>query len=502
MEAAGTNLLQNGDFDAMAMYWRPTNHYVGGMWYEWWVDPNLPEFINGGSIHHNSCYPPPAPGKTCADEHNKSQGYIRWGGPYVAGVLQPVAVTACTYYRFQAYNRNDDTNYHAKIGIDPWGWQQPMKGPRPPDNCPPDGRSPCPDPSFGNISEIPSTIVWSPEFNQAAFTWGTQSVTTEALSPTITVWTYAAPEEGGSLSTYWDYMSLVQASPPNGKLIADGTLPAPDGSIGYVVTQTTALRATLNWKTSQPALTQVLYHYVGDANMPSPPPIETQVSNYESSTAIGSGLATDHQARLPNLRPMSLYDYVILARKLVGNNCQTSVLTGRFSTTDMLVPQGALPAPSSDITGLTILPFEHSAYVIWQSAKPSYAQVLYHYAGPITPTILPTQTQHVFLPIVFAATIQDSTLNYEFRTAPITTFTTLHIVQLTGLYTDSVYSAVAVSAWTEGDVDMVAVSSRAGFRTAYTPTQMNVPSLTQLAEQLQACLSGGKALDTCVEKVR
>ena len=128
--------------------------------------------------------------------------------------------------------------------------------------------------------------------------------------------------------------------------------------------------------------------------------------------------------------------------------------------------------------------------------------MLYHYAEPIAPTILPTLTQQVFLPIVAVASAQDSTLNYEFRTVPITTFTTLHIIQLTGLLTDSGYSVVAVSAWTEGDTDKVAVSSRADFRTAYTPTQASVPSLTQLAEQLQACLSGGKALDACVEKAK
>ena len=503
LNPTGANLLANGDFDQSSFYWRPTNHFVGGMWYEWWVGGEMPEFIDGGHPHHSQCYPVPTTG-SCESNYNHSQGYIRWGVPFVAGVYQPVPVVACTTYRFTAYNRNDDWYYHPKVGIDPTGWRPTELHGAPPDNCPPDSQTPCPNPSLDQNHPFPSTMIWSPEFEHTPLTWASQSITAEATAMTVTVWTYVAPDSnsGFSRSAYWDYTSLVQVPPANGKLIAEGTLPAADGSITNVTTQTTALRATLGWKTGQPALTQVLYHYVGDANMPSPPPIANVVSAYEFSTAIGYTPSTDHQARLPSLRPTSLYDYVILARKLVGNSCQTSVYTGRLSTTDMLVPQGALPAPSSDITGLTILPFEHSAYVIWQSAKPSYSQVLYHYAGPITPTILPTLTQQVFLPIAAVASTQDSTLNYEFRTVPITTFTTLHIIQLTGLQTDSVYSAVAVSAWTEGDADEVAVSSRADFRTAYTPTQASVPSRTQLAEQLQACLSGGKALDACVEKAK
>ncbi len=499
MQANDVNILPNGNLDQGAFYFRPTNHYVASQWFEWWVDPNLPEFIDGRS--HYICYPPPSAGRTCYDDKNKSQGYIRWGAPYIAGIYQPVQVTACAYYRFEAYNRNDGNYYNPKVGIDPTGWQLPIKGERPPNNCPPDGASICPDPSLSSVNDLPSTLVWSPPFDHAAYTWASQSVTAEALSNTITVWTYAAPDQAGSLSTYWDYMSLVQAPPPSGKLITGVTLPAPDGLITNVTTQTTALRATLNWKTGQPALSQVLYHYVGEANMPAPPPITTTVSAYESASDISYTPSTDHSMRLPNLRPMSLYDYVILARRLVGNNCQTSVYTGRLSTTDMLVPQGALPAPSSDIIGLTVLPFEHSAYVIWQSAESSYAQVLYHYAGPITPTIPPTMTQQVFLPIVSVASFQDSTSNYEFRTVPITTFTTLHIVQLTGLQPDSNYTAVAISAWTEGDLDQVAVSDRASFRTAYVPT-LAVEELSplRLAEQLQACLPT-KSLEVCVSQV-
>jgi hypothetical protein len=51
------NLLTNGDFDNpnYPFYWRPTNHFVGGMWYEWFA-VEIPEFIDGGIISHNVCY--------------------------------------------------------------------------------------------------------------------------------------------------------------------------------------------------------------------------------------------------------------------------------------------------------------------------------------------------------------------------------------------------------------------------------------------------------------
>ena len=125
----------------------------------------------------------------------------------------------------------------------------------------------------------------------------------------------------------------------------------------------------------------------------------TSVADFESFTLVDSAASTSHSARLANLRPTSIYDYAILARRVVGSACQTSVVTGRFSTTDVLVPAGALPAPSSDIVGPVIKPHDaQSVYVIWQSSQPSYAQVLYHHV--VTSTIDPTLTNRVYLPIV------------------------------------------------------------------------------------------------------
>lgn len=502
------NLLTNGDFDnpIYPFYWRPTNHFVGGMWYEWFA-VEIPEFIDGGITSHNVCYPEPPPGKLCVEnEHNSSQGYIRWGAPYVAGIYQPVTVTPCQYYKFEMYNRNDDPHYHPKVGIDPTG--QGLPAYIPPDgnglpvNCPPDGKSKCPNPGLKSPADLPPNIVWSPEFDHAAYTWASQSVIAEAVSTTVTVWTYAAPEAIGPLSTYWDYGSLIQVPSPSGMLIS-GTLPSPDGAITGVTTATTAFRANIAWQTNGPAVSQVLYHYVGDATMPSPPPIAGSAADYELHTPIDMAWSIAHSVRLPSLRPMSLYDYAILSRRLVGGACQTSVVTGRVSTTDILAPAGRLPAPSSDITGLTVLPFETSAYVIWQSAQPAYAQVLYHYMGPVTATIPLTATNHIYLPLITSTSDNNgSTYDYELKTAPTTGLDTLHIIKLSGLYTSSRYSLVGISAWSDGDQDKVAASNRTVFFTQNTPTMMAASAQPdQWIEQLQVCMVSEKDLTACIDKL-
>jgi len=406
-----------------------------------------------------------------------------------------------TFYRFEAYNRNDADNYHPKVGIDPTGWSLPvLPGSDPLMNCPPDGVSKCPKPTLNSPSDFPSTMVWSPEFDHPGMTWASQSVAAEAVSTTISVWTYVAPDEAGipSRSTYWDYASLVQVPAPSGRIISYGTFPAPDGAIQNVVSTTTAMRANLTWQTTLPAVTQVLYHYAGDATSTMLLPVPDASAGYEFSTTVDYASSTSHSVRLPNLRPQSAYDYAILSRRVVSQTCQTSVLTGRLLTSDALVPAGPLPTPGSDILGLTVLPFETSAYVIWQSAQPSYGQVLYHYTSPVTSTIYPTMTHQIYLPLIWATTLANgSASDYEFRT-PIDAPTTLHIVHLAGLQRDSLYAAVAISAWNENDEDKAAASYRQAFRTATTPTLV---SSDQLLEKLQACVARGNALNSCAEEL-
>jgi hypothetical protein len=509
----GPNLLTNPYFDVPGFYFRSPNSLVAASWFRWDVSrpdgPNpIPEFIDGGSPYHNECYPEPAPGQMCVDMQpkNRSQGYIKMGGPYIAGVWQPVQVAACLNYQFAGYVRTDSSGYRPKVGIDPTGWQMPARDNPNPDLdyvCPPTGHSLCPKEHFPYESDMPTSIVWSAPYAYDPPTppikWrGPVSITTEALSTTITVWTYAAPSEAGSQSTYWDYMSLYQV--PKQTLLPNGLIPAPDGTIQNVVSSTTAMRVTLSWQTTGPAVSQVLYHYAGNAASTVLPPVSNVASSYEFSTTITYDGNTTHSARLPNLRPQSAYDYAILSRKVISDSCQTSAVTGRFFTTDAMVPAGPLPAPDNNITNLTILPFETSAYVIWQSSEPSYGQVLYHYTGPVTPTIYPTMTNQIYLPLVSTGPSNGSTSDYEFRT-PIDSQSTLHIILLSGLQRDSGYLAVAISAWSSSDQDIVAASARQGFRTAITPTLAATTDPDQLIDKLQACVSGGKTLASCIAEL-
>lgn len=490
-EALAANLLTNGYMDS-GFYWRPTNHFVANGWYQWWYQSEIPEFIDGGHPYHNECYPPVA--GLCADAGNRSQGYIRMGPAVIAGVYQPVAVAACATYRFEAYNRNDDSTSRPKVGIEPTGWINPRPYyDAPPRNCPPDGNSVCHNPS---LESIPDSIVWSPEFPHAPYTWAGQSVTAEALSSTITVFTYVAAPPG-SISAYWDYASLVQVPPANGKLIADGALPAADGRITGVTTQTTSTRAELAWTTNQTAIDQVLFHYVGDADMASPPPIAGNVSDYEIATSISSTSVQNHRVKMSNLRPMSLYDFVLLSRQPVGSACQTSVYVGRLQTSDKLVPDGPLP-PSTGITGPIILPETGHAYVIWLSAQPSFGQVFY---TPLTVTA--PFSNVVYLPIInnSVATGNGATSDYQYRTPIDSTLTTLHVVTITAnLVPNTLYAAQAVSAWNEGDLDKAAASVRATFQTKPS-TILSTANATweQLVKRLEACLADGQALMTCAE---
>jgi hypothetical protein len=509
----GPNLLANPYFDTGGFYFRSPNSLVSFDWFRWDVTrpdgPNpIPEFIDGGSPYHNACYPPPPAGGLCKDmtPRNHSQGYIKYGGPYIAGVWQPVQVMPCLNYQFAGYVRTDAPGYRPKVGIDPTGWRVPPKDNPDPGldyDCPPTGSSLCPRDHFSYESDMPTSTVWSAPYpyDPPTPTWrGPLSITTEALSTTVTVWTYAAPDKAGSQSTYWDYMSLYQVPPPSGRIIGDGTFPASDGTIQNAISSTTAVRANLSWQTTGPALTQVLYHYAGSADSTTLPPVASVASSYEFSTTVDYDATTAHSARLPNLRPQSAYDYAILSRKLVGNSCQTSVLIGRFFTTDAMVPAGLLPAPDNNITGLTLLPFDTFAYVIWQSPQPSYGQVLYHLNGPATVTLYPTMTNAVYLPLVSTGLANGSASDYEFRT-PVDALSTLHIIQLTNLQHDSSYSAVAVSAWSSGDQDMAAASARQVFRTATTPNLAATTNPDQLIEKLQACVSGGKTLTSCTEEL-
>jgi hypothetical protein len=358
---AATNLLANGNMDDLNIpfYWRPPNHFVAGMWYEWFWTGAIPEFLDGGIKYHNACYPPPPPGKICVDDmHNSSQGYIRWGAAYIAGIYQSVSAFPCALYQFEAYNFNDFAQAHPKVGIDPIGEVLPPyippDGDTLPLNCPPTGHSKCPNPGIESLSELPPRMVWSPELEHAG--WAAISVTTEALSTTISVWTYVAPDPVGApaRSTYWDYASLVQVSPQT--LSPDGRFPAPDGKISGLTVTPSATTAQIRWTTGQPAFSQVFYRLhppapscTGTACIICPPGTTCSIHTaYLPLIARGPGSVNDFTFKtvpttvpttnptvsLTGLEAGKAYDFVVMSRAFTSGACVSSVSsTGTFTTT-------------------------------------------------------------------------------------------------------------------------------------------------------------------------
>ncbi len=340
--ADSSNLLTNGDMDQLPFYPRPTNHYVAGQWLQWWGDYRaIPEYVDGGERGRQQCYPIPADGRchgsTIGAPNNSSQGYIRWGAPYIAGIYQPVTqgVVPCTLYTFEIWNRNDSHLYNAKVGIDVTGWIITRLGTSGPANCPPDGQSVCPDPY---IESFPSSVIWSPESGHAAYTWAPLRVTAEAATSKISVWTYAAPDPGQiSHSTYWDYGSLVQTPFPGDRLPAP-TSWAPTGFV-YNVNATPDLNnnVVVSWQTPSNASTQVWY-----AIYPPAPTIASTDSLTHTAylpmiaaqrapnaftfmTTLDTTPKTWHQVVIPAVPADHRLVLLALSRRPIGQACTTEV---------------------------------------------------------------------------------------------------------------------------------------------------------------------------------
>ncbi|MBN1259692.1 MAG: hypothetical protein JXB35_03340 [Anaerolineae bacterium] len=348
--ANGENLLKNGDFDDpnYDFYWRPPNHYVAGMWFEWFLMPYLPEFIDGGIPYHNECYPQPE-GVPCygVTPPNRSQGYIRWGEPYMGGVYQLVEdVTPCTLYQFTVYNRNDRSNFNPRVGIDPTGANLPMRDPTDPDrypfNCPPDGMSECPKPFIYSRYDLPQTIVWSEDCDHEAYTWAPCSVKAEAVNTTIGAWTYAYPDADAnpSRSTYWDAGTLAQIPFPNDRLPApESTIPS--GFIFSINENQEGDQLEIGWLTTNPAISQIWYTIIPSSTVTGTTtlsetmylPLVGRTSwEYPEATELNLTAATTHNGIITGIVDGDTVRYVIVARRSNGSSCQTEFVGAREVT--------------------------------------------------------------------------------------------------------------------------------------------------------------------------
>jgi len=456
-----TDLLYNGNMDQAGFYWRPPNHWIAGGWFEWFsTQPfNFPEFGDGGERGFYHTY-------------GSSQRLQLWGNDYAAGLMQSMTVAPCVYYQFQAYGQTRPGNQdpppvnvpsHMKVGLEPYGW---MSGRSTSDYDP--GLEP---------ENFPASVVWSPEATHN-FSFAPYSVIAEALSDTLTVILYSYPEvdiDGGVIwnDTIWDTASLTQVATPNGMLLATGNLPSADGKISQVVDTTVFNAATLQWQTSDPAYSQILYHYVGPVSGPPPPPIADHTDDFEHQTSVDWTARMAHSIKLTDLSPASVYDVALLSRRWTGSACETSVYVMRIQTTDLIVPTGFLPPPSDDVWDLHVIPLQQSAYVWWRSDSSAYSQVLYRPA--VTYTVAPPLSYTVYLPLAFAGPQNLSTADFEFHTTPAADKDTVHWYYLSDLEPDTEYEFVALIAWTENNIDYVARSELESFTTGVYAQTTDIP---------------------------
>ncbi|MCU0520867.1 MAG: hypothetical protein MUF84_09270 [Anaerolineae bacterium] len=371
-----TNLLTNGDMDDGIFYWRPTNHYVAFPWFEWWANHlTIPEYIDGSKVNHNQCYPEPPPGMLCQQlptGANHSQGYIRWGLAFDAGIYQPVTsgIEQCTLYTFTAWNRNDGDTYRAQVGIDVSGWIIPLGGGSGEWNCPPDlgdgdviGDSECPNP---HIASFPGTTKWSAPSNHPAFTWKDISITAEAVGPKLSVWTRSAPvlAQPGPQTTYWDYASLVRVPFPEDRLPTPlSWAPSDFISVTSVTADLDAGTASITWTTSAPASTQVWYA-IHPPNSPITPtsglthtvyfPV---IASFRPPSTYMTPLDTTplltHQATISGVPAGQTLVFVALSRRPDGMACRTessalyefTMASGLLATLDSAHIPILLPEP-------------------------------------------------------------------------------------------------------------------------------------------------------------
>lgn len=440
------NLLINGDIDdaAYPFYWRPTNHFVAGMWYEWWAGDQLPEFIDGGHPHHNNCYPAPPPGGLCHAYGNHSQAYIRYGGYFVAGVYQIVHnVTPCAFYRFEAYNTNEYEGMRAKVGIEPTGWQLPiLTKANPPQNCPPTGSSKCPDPRIDSEAVFPATMVWSPVTEDQL--WHPLSVSAEALSSTITVWTYAATRgDKVSHSAYWDYMTLTQSAYPG------ASLPTPQSwNSTYIQSMNVTFvldKAVVTWITAEPTYGQVWYTHNPADN-----------STYTSFSAVEPFPTTHHLIEIEGIQEAG--DTVLvaaLARRASGGQCVTEALA-QTATSPEKRDQGLTTwQPSPIFKNVTATRTGSSVQVSWDTTISTTTQLWYTVLDPPTPPVSGTMLlgDTIFFPIVVVNRHQ-----YPYATTYKLTPLTHHSATITGLAADQTVHFVAAASYSTDYIITTVVS--------------------------------------------
>lgn len=295
------NVLVNPGFEDGDFTQHYPNHYVAANWKRWWIHgTDVPEYTDAGWAR-------------LPYEGNHAQIYHSHHD-YTAGIFQVVNnVTACRPYQLSMYTKTHsgyaNTVPHSRIGLDPYG----TKIDRAVENS------------------LPDSIVWSNEQTQQTI-WEELTVTVEPLGDKLTAILYAAPEPSPSFDeTYWDSGSLIPVTYENGRL------PDPIGVSDFihnvsVVTGTENI--TISWQTTEPAAATQVWYNVFTTSTPVTstdtlthtaylPLVSRDEDPLDHVTGISFMRATEHQALINGLSPGQGINFIIVARRLNGDVCET-----------------------------------------------------------------------------------------------------------------------------------------------------------------------------------
>lgn len=319
--------LHNPTFDNHIWYWFHERHGYGRnlvpdsfvpdddtqngpqQWWLWYYDGTVPILTWASSEIHGGV--------------NAVKGRTYWDGKHQAGLYQMIYnATPCLTYEFQMYGKaklgdSGDVLNTFRVGIDQRGYR----------------------PDTWAVKGFPSTMVWGDSHAEYVDFYGPLSVTAEARSSTISVFTYADADGGASIHTVWDTGSFRDATPAMIHDLQD--LPSPGGvyNVSESVGTTTA---TITWETTNEALGQVYYRLVpsGGTGLPYthtvyiPVVLGAMTSNW-LATPLDKTPKTTHTATLTDLQPDSSYEYIAVSRGLFGDQCVTWVSEERpFKTNE------------------------------------------------------------------------------------------------------------------------------------------------------------------------
>ena len=246
---------------------------------------------------------------------------IVWNtGNQVGGIYQIVyGTTPCLDYKFSIYGQTrfepPESDYVdppsdwvnvMKAGIDRSGWYLPTD-----------------DPALEGAA-FPSTTVWGPSV-ESQWSYNQMSVTAEAWSDKVTVFTYSDLNGGRSARTLWDSASFEEVTDriydPN-SYVATGGLSDPQ-----------YYNSTVTWTSAYSGISQVYYRVKPTSIVSPTTPLTYSIylplvsSNTEpwSVTTVNRVPSTAHLATLTGLQSGTTYEYFVVTKGLFGGSCTTWV---------------------------------------------------------------------------------------------------------------------------------------------------------------------------------